>query len=117
MPTASNLSHMRKPKHEIDPRFAGWMLVSVGINQDYEAFSHTCYQLTSSVDMLELFEDRKKWADKCRNQEFPSYWHFKLHMILSFPPTNSVLIKNYTNEDELRFYADAEREAYAKQLS
>jgi hypothetical protein len=90
---------------KINENHAGWLLHSTIVNEDGSLVSQVCYQLTSSIDMLELLKERKEWAKKeCK---FPM--HFHLIQILCYTQKAFVAF-TYPTEAELEFYASKEQE-------
>lgn len=89
----------------INPNHAGWLLHSNIVNKDGSLISQVCYQLTSSIDMLELYKERLEWAKK--ECEFPVHFHL-IHLCI-YPPSNFVAFTYPTMED-LEFYAKKEQE-------
>lgn len=90
---------------EINKNHAGWLLHNTIVNKDGSLISQVCYQLTSSIDMLELLKERKEWAkSEC---EFPM--HFHLSRVNIYSPTNGFVVSTYPTEEELEFYAKHEQ--------
>lgn len=89
---------------KFDPRHAGWILHSTVVNKDGSLISQTCFQLTSSLDMLELFKERKAWSEGCGFQV-----HFHLMRVNTYAPSSSFVICSYPSEEELEFYAKEEQ--------
>lgn len=91
---------------KINENHAGWLLHSTIVNEDGSLISQVCYQLTSSIDMLELLKERKEWAKKeCK---FPM--HFHLIQIMVYAPSKGFVASTYPTEAELEFYASKEQE-------
>lgn len=89
---------------KISPNHAGWLLHSTIVNKDGSLISQVCYQLTSSISMLELLRIKERAKKEC---EFPM--HFHLIQICTYAPSSGFVAMTYPTEEELEFYANHEQ--------
>lgn len=92
---------------QINESHAGWLLHSTMTNKDGSLIGHTCYQHTSSIDMLELVKERREWAkDEARSV----IMSFHLMQVFVFGSNKMWAVGTYPTEELLEFYASKEQE-------
>jgi hypothetical protein len=92
---------------QINESHAGWLLHSTMTNKDGSLIGHTCYQHTSSLDMLELLRERREWAkDEARSVTMS----FHLMQVFVFNSNKMWSVGTYPTEELLEFYASKEQE-------
>lgn len=92
---------------EINESHAGWILHSTMVGKDGSLIGQTCYQLTSSIDMLELYRERNEWAKA--NDKYVTT-HFHLIQIFVYDSRKMWSVGSYPTEQLLEFYANKEQE-------
>jgi hypothetical protein len=91
---------------KINESHAGWLLHSTMVNKDGSLLGHACYQLTSSIDMLELYRERNEWAKA--NDKYVTT-HFHLIQIFVYDCRKMWAAGSYPTEELLEFYAKHEQ--------
>lgn len=93
---------------EINESHAGWLLHSTMVNKkDGSLIGHTCYQLTSSIEMLKLLKERKAWAEE-ESRYISVYFH--LIQVFVYDCNKMWSSSSYPTEELLEFYASKEQE-------
>lgn len=111
-PNPKNMS-----KNKIDPNHAGWILNVTIVRPDGSLVHQSCYQLSSSVEMLRVYKEEKAKQEEAKEHKFPMFWHLYLVQVMVFSHINAFAVSSYSTEEELEFYADHESKAIAEQLS
>ena len=91
---------------EINESHAGWLLHSTMSNKDGSLIGHSCYQHTSSIDMLELLKERKEWA---KDEARYVIMSFHLMQVFVFNSNKMWTVGTYPTEELLEFYAKHEQ--------
>jgi len=102
-------------KYQIDPNFAGWILQSTTVTPSGELSSNICFQQTSSILMLELWNDRQEWKQKLATQQYPMIVHYSLMKVTTYHG-GSFVVHNQTSVEELQFYADKDMKVVRSEL-
>lgn len=102
-------------KYKINPNFAGWILQSTTVTPTGELSSSVCFQHTSSIEMLELWNDRQEWKQKLATQNYPMIVHYSLMLVSTFVGGGFV-VHNQTSVEELKFYANKDMEVVRSNL-
>lgn len=95
-------------KHEINPNHSGWLLHLTIVRTDGTLVHDTCYQFSSSIEMLKLYEEQIEKKHKSENDKFPLLWHLHLMQIFVFPESNSSLVSSRKELEDLKVYAEHE---------
>jgi hypothetical protein len=92
---------------QINESHAGWLLHSTMTNKaDGSLIGHTCYQFTSSIDMLELVKERKAWAESETKYVTMT---FHLMQIFVYDSNKMWSVGTYPSQELLEFYANHEQ--------
>ena len=100
-------------KHEIHPNHSGWLLHLTIVRPDGTLVHQTCYQFSSSIEMLKLYDRDIVDQQKHLNDRFPLMKHINLMQVLLFPYSNSICVWDSSTRDDLEFYAKKENELIA----
>ena len=102
-------------KYKINPNFAGWILQSTTVTPTGELSSNICFQHTSSIEMLELWNDRQEWKQKLATHPYPLTVHYSLMMVTTYVG-GCFVVHNQTAVEELKFYAHKDMEVVRSNL-
>lgn len=100
-------------KHEIHPNHSGWLLHLTIVRPDGTLVHKTCYQMSSSIEMLNLYDQEIESQKKELTDRFPLHRHISLMQVLGFPSSNTFCISTFSTREELAFYAKKESELIA----
>lgn len=100
-------------KHEIHPNHSGWLLHLTIVRPDGTLVHQTCYQMSSSIEMLKLYDQEIESQKKQSTDRFPLPRHVSLMQVLLFPCSNSFCVSTFSTREELEFYANKESELIA----
>jgi hypothetical protein len=100
-------------KHEIHPNYSGWLLHLTIVRPDGTLVHQTCYQMSSSIEMLKLYDREIESQKKELTDRFPLHRHISLMQVLGFPSSNTFCISTFSTREELAFYAKKESELIA----
>ena len=105
--TSTNLPNM---KHKINPNHAGWLMHLTIVRPDGSLVHQTCYQMSTSSEMLKLYDAEIVSQHKELMDRFPLIRHVHLMQVLLFPYSNSFCVSTGSSREELEFYANKEKE-------
>lgn len=108
--TSTNLPNM---KHEIHPNHSGWLLHLTIVRPDGTLVHQACYQMTSSIEMMNLYDREIESQKKELTDRFPLPRHINLMEVLVFPSAYTFCISTFSTREELEFYAKKESELIA----
>lgn len=101
-------------KHEINPNHSGWLLHLTIVRPDGTLVHQTCYQMSSSIEMLKLYDKEIESLLAELADRFPLHRHISLMQVLVFPYSNSFCVSTFSTRDELEYYANKESELIAR---